>query len=185
MGMAHGLETVVEAASRLQHSAPDVVFLFLGEGAEKEKIASCVRDRGLANIRFVAQQPREKVPACICASDVCLVPLRKSALFNTVLPSKMLEFMACARPVIVGVDGLARKITREANAGIFVEPENPVDLASAIARLAADPALCQELGRNGRRHVLQNFTRPQTAQKYLRILKNVIEEDQSYATAAA
>jgi colanic acid biosynthesis glycosyl transferase WcaI len=185
MGMAHGLEALVEAASRLQHSAPHILFLFLGEGAEKESIVASVYDRGLTNIRFVHQQPRDRIPAYICASDVCLVPLRKSALFNTVLPSKMLEFMSCARPVIVGVDGLAREIIQQANAGIFVEPDNPADLVSAISRLAANPVLCEMLGRNGRRYILQNFTRRQTAEAYLRVLKNLVEGHESYAAAAA
>lgn len=184
MGMAHGLESVVEAAARLQNSMPNILFLFLGEGAEKEKIISRVRERGLTNIRFVSQQPRENIPAYICASDVCLVPLRRSELFNTVLPTKMLEFMSCARPVIVGVDGLARNIVEQAQAGICVEPENPSDLAKAITRLAANPALCEELGRNGRRHILQNFTRRRTAEDYLRILSHLLHENQSYTAAA-
>lgn len=185
IGMAHGLEALVEAASRLQHAAPHILFLFLGEGAEKESLVASVRDRGLTNIRFVDQQPRDKIPAYICASDVCVVPLRKSSLFNTVLPTKMLEFMSCARPVIVGVDGLARKIIQEANAGIFVEPENPADLVSAISQLASSPALCETLGHNGRRYILRNFTRRQTAEAYIRLLRNLVEVHESYTAAVA
>jgi glycosyltransferase involved in cell wall biosynthesis len=184
MGLAHGLQTVVEAASLLRHSAPEVLLLLVGEGAEKERIVSSVRDRGLSNVRFVDQQSREDIPAYICASDVCLVPLKRSELFTTVLPSKMLEFMACARPVIVGVDGLARRVVEEATAGIFVEPENPEDLANATKRLAGDPALCEMLGRNGRRYILQNFTRRHTAEVYMRLLTNLVEREQSYAAAA-
>lgn len=184
IGMAHGLQTVVEAASQLQHSAPNVLFLLVGEGAEKEKIVSSVREHGLTNVRFVDQQRRETIPAYICASDVCLVPLKKSELFTTVLPSKMLEFMACARPVIVGVDGLARKIVQQGNAGIFVEPENPTDLANAIRRLAGDPALCEILGRNGRRHILQNFTRRRTAEAYIGVLEGLLEKDRRFPASA-
>jgi len=184
IGMAHGLQTVVEAASRLQHSEPNVLMLFVGEGAEKQGIISAVRDRGLTNVRFVDQQRREDIPAYICASNVCLVPLKKSDLFTTVLPSKMLEFMACARPVIVGVDGLVRRIVQEANAGIFVEPENPVDLANAIRRLAGDPAFREMLGRNGRRYILQNFTRRRTAEAYLGVLEGLMGKGQLYPAAA-
>jgi glycosyltransferase involved in cell wall biosynthesis len=184
MGMAHGLQTVVEAASQLQYSAPDVLFLFVGEGAEKEKIVSSVRNRELTNVRFVDQQSREDIPAYICASDVCLVPLKKSELFTTVLPSKMLEFMACARPVIVGVDGLARRIVQETNAGIFVEPENAKDLASAIRRLAGDPALCKMLSRNGRRYILQSFTRRRTAEAYMGVLEGLLEKYRRFPAAA-
>ena len=160
MGMAHGLETMVEAAARLRDSAPQVLFLLVGEGAEKEHLISLARSRGLTNLCFIDQQPREKIPAYIRASDVCLVLLRKTELFKTVIPTKMLEFMACARPVILGVDGQARKILDEAQAGLFIEPENSAALVQAILRLDADAALRDSFGRNGLRHILQTLLPP-------------------------
>lgn len=185
MGMAQGLEILLEAASRLRDFAPQILFMFVGEGAEKERIVSCARDRGLTNVRFIVQQPREKVPAYISASDACIVPLRNCALFETVLPTKLLEFMACACPVIVGVRGLAQKIVQDANAGICVEPESPDQLVNAISQLGSNSELCKTLGRNGRRYVLERFTRRQTAEFYLRVLKRFIEEQQTHAVAAA
>ncbi len=185
MGNAHGLETMLEAAALLRDRAPRVLFLIVGEGAEKERIVSLARSRGLTNVRFVGQQPREKIPAYITASDACLVLLKRSELFKTVLPTKMLEFMSCARAVILGVDGHARKVMEQANAGIFVTPEDPVALADAVMLLAADPALRESLGRNGRQHVLQYFSRQQTARIYLDVLQDLLEGDQGCATVAA
>ncbi len=178
MGNAHGLETLLEAASLLRERAPNVVFLLVGEGAEKAHLISTARARSLTNLRFVDQQPREAIPAYISASDACLVLLKGSPLFKTVLPTKMLEFMSCARPVILGVDGHAREILEQANAGVFIHPENPADLADAILRLAANPALCESMGSNGRQHVLQHFSRRQTAQTYLKILQAMLAEPQ-------
>src|SRR5580704_3727828 len=57
IGAAHGLETLLEAASRLQQRAPSVLFLLVGEGSEKTRITSLARSRGLCNLRFVDQQP--------------------------------------------------------------------------------------------------------------------------------
>jgi len=185
MGNAHGLETLLEAAARLREAAPKVLFLLVGEGAEKERIISMACSRGLTNLRFVDQQPREKIPAYISVSDACLVLLKSSKLFKTVLPTKMLEFMSCARPVILGVDGHARKILDQANAGIFIQPENPEALADAVMRLAADPALCQSLGCNGHQHVLQHFSRRHTARTYLDILQDLLGESQNCPAAAA
>lgn len=184
LGNAHGLQTVVEAAARLQASSAQVLFLLVGEGAEKEQLVSLVRSRGLTNLRFVNQQSRENIPAYICASDVCLVLLKKNEIFKTVIPSKMLEFMSCARPVILGVDGQARKILEAAQAGICVEPENPAELAEAILRLAGDANLRETLGRNGRRHVLQHFSRRQTAMRYLDVLGRLLGEVKPRAIAA-
>lgn len=185
MGIAHGLETVVEAATELQKTAPEIVFLLVGEGADKARIMRLASSRGLANMRFVCQQPREKVPEFICASDICLVPLKKTELFKTVIPTKLLEFMSCARPVILGVDGQARRVLDAAAAGIFVEPENAGELVAAIRKLAANPALREVLGRNGRRHVVENFSRLESAKTYLTVLEGILNRELRRAPVAA
>lgn len=184
MGNAHGLEALVEAAAQLQNSAPTVLFLLVGEGAEKQALVSLVRSRGLTNLRFVDQQSREKIPAYICVSDACAVLLKKNEIFKTVIPSKMLEFMSCARPVILGVEGQAREILEEADAGICIEPENSSELAQAVLRLFGDQELREKLGRNGRRHVLQHFSRRQTAMAYLDLLGGLLGEEKGRAIAA-
>jgi colanic acid biosynthesis glycosyl transferase WcaI len=174
MGMAHGLETIISAAMQLQGTNPEIAFLLLGEGAEKEHIVALARERGLSNLRFIDQQPREKIPAYISASDVCLVLLKKAEVFKTVIPTKMLEFMSCARPVILGVDGQARSILEEARGGLVIEPENAEALANAIRYLATNRELARELGHNGREHIVRKFSRRQTAEKYIRVLERVL-----------
>jgi colanic acid biosynthesis glycosyl transferase WcaI len=185
MGNAHGLETLLEAAALLRERAPKVLFLLVGEGAEKARIVSLARSHSLTNVRFVDQQPREKIPGYITASDACLVLLKRTGIFKTVLPTKMLEFMSCARPVILGVDGHARNVIEKANAGIFIQPEDSAELAEAVVRLAADSTLRESLGRNGRQHVLQYFSRQHTARVYLDVLRDLLGEGQPCAAAAA
>jgi glycosyltransferase involved in cell wall biosynthesis len=174
MGMAHGLETIIAAALQLQDANPEIAFLIVGEGAEKDRILSLARERGLNNLRFIDQQPRERIPAYIRASDVCLVLLKKAEVFKTVIPTKMLEFMSCARPVILGVDGQARNILEEARGGLVIEPENSVDLVNAIRYLSANPQIVRELGKNGREHIVRKFSRRHTAEKYIRMLERLL-----------
>ena len=185
MGMAHGLDTLVEVATELRQTAPEVLFLMVGEGADKARIIQFAGSRRLSNMRFINQQPREKVPEFISASDVCLVPLKKTELFKTVVPTKMLEFMSCARPVILGVDGQARRILDLAAAGIFVEPQNATALAQAIRKLATNPVLRETLGHNGRRYVVENFSRQQTAKTYLTVLGKILNKESRQTPAAA
>jgi len=174
MGLAHGLETLIDTAESLQTENPAVQFLLVGEGADKERILGMAKTRGLTNLTFLGQQPRENVPAFISASDVCLVMLKKADLFKTVIPTKMLEFMSCGRPVILAVDGQAREIVEAAHAGIFVEPENAGDLVKAIQMLAANPALCAEYGKKGREYIVQNLSRSRTALVYLDLLGTLV-----------
>jgi putative colanic acid biosynthesis glycosyltransferase WcaI len=176
MGNAHGLKTVLECASRIRDSFPEVQFLLLGEGAEKGKLQEQARSRGLTNLRFLDQQLREKIPAYISASDVCLVLLKKTDVFKTVIPTKMLEFMSCARAVILGVEGQAREILEQARAGVAIEPENADALAHAIRQLAGDTEIAATLGRNGREYILQRFSRARTAANYAEVLRILLDQ---------
>jgi colanic acid biosynthesis glycosyl transferase WcaI len=185
MGMAHGLETIIDAATQLQDTNPEIIFLMLGEGAEKERVIALANERGLNNLRFVDQQPREKIPGYICASDICLVLLKKTDLFKTVIPTKMLEFMSCARPVILGVDGQARTILEQARGGLVIEPENSDALVNAIRYLAANRELARELGENGRKHIVRRFSRGQTAEKYIRVLERLLKLPERRSTEVA
>jgi glycosyltransferase involved in cell wall biosynthesis len=184
MGMAHGLETLIESASRLQTMRPEVLFLLVGEGSEKQRIRALAESRGLNNIRFVDQQPRERIPAYIGASDACLVLLKKTELFKTVIPTKMLEFMACERAVILGVDGQARKILETARGGLFVEPENAGELVDAIVQLAASKDEREAMGRNGRRHILNHFSRERSAGHYINVIQDLLGVVQVEGVAA-
>jgi colanic acid biosynthesis glycosyl transferase WcaI len=147
----------------------------LGEGAEKERIVALARERGLDNIRFLDQQSRETIPSFICASDVCLVLLKKTDLFKTVIPTKMLEFMSCGRPVILGVDGEARAIVEEARSGLVIEPESAEALGNAVRYFAANRQIAHEMGENGRQHVLRKFSRRHTAEKYVGMLERLLD----------
>jgi glycosyltransferase involved in cell wall biosynthesis len=93
--------------------------------------------------------------------------------------------MSCARPVILGVEGQARQIVEEAQAGICIAPENADDLARAIVRLAGNPQMGETFGRNGRRHVLQYFSRRQSAATYSDLLKLLVGEEERKKRAAA
>lgn len=174
LGLAHGLSTVLQAATLLQKNFPDILFLFIGEGADKERLVTLAQEQNLVNVRFLPQQPREKIPALIRASDLCLVPLKKAPVFRTVIPTKMLEFMACGRPVILGVDGQARQVLEEAKGGLFIEPENHNALSEAVLHLYQDSTLRQTLGRNGRNHIVEHLSREHTAKIYIEVLEKVI-----------
>ena len=184
MGVAHGLETVLDAAHILQERAPHISFMLVGEGAEKQALVSRAMSMGLRNLTFFDQQARERVPAFICSSDACLVMLKKAELFKTVLPTKLLEFMSCGRPVLLAVDGEARRIMDDAGAGLFVGPQNAPDLAEKIVQLANNPGLCEVMARNGRSYIVRQFSRQQTASRYIAVLENLLSRHHVHAAVA-
>lgn len=173
MGMAHALESVVETAALLAEELPQVSFFLVGAGAEQENLRALIAQRRLGNIHLLPSQPRELIPRLIRSTDVSLVHLRRTEVFKTVIPSKMLEFMSCASPLILGVDGQARRILEQADSGIYVEPENPAAMAAAITALYHDPQRRSRLGENGRRFIVEAMSRQRTAVDYLAVLEEL------------
>jgi glycosyltransferase involved in cell wall biosynthesis len=169
LGMAHGLETVLQAAERLR-GRRDIVFLLMGAGAERGQLCELAKGLRLPNARLLEKQPRERIPAFLAAVDACLVPLRNQAVFKSAIPTKMFEAMAAGKPVILGVEGEAKEILLASQAGLAVRPEDPEAMVGAILRLQNDPLLCQALGRNGRQSVMENYLRRTEAAKYLNLL---------------
>jgi len=171
-GMAHHLETVLEAAALLA-AEPDIVFVLVGDGAERERLVAEAARMGLTNLRLLEQQPKEAMPGLWAMSDVSLVLLRKSELFKTVLPSKIFEAMGMAKPIVLGVEGEARALVEAAHAGIAIEPEQAPALAAAVLRLARDPAERATMGRAGHTYVREHFDRRVLARRYLELLAEV------------
>ena len=87
----------------------------------------------------------------------------------------MLEFMSCARPVILGVEGQAQQIIQDSGAGITIQPESAEALSAAIHQLAADRELANRLGQKGREYILQHCSRDRTAQKYIEVLDTIVK----------
>jgi glycosyltransferase involved in cell wall biosynthesis len=171
-GMAHHLETVLEAAHELREWK-DIVFLLVGDGAERSRLVTMRDEKKLSNVVMLDQQPKEKMPELWSLSSVSLVLLKKSALFKTVLPSKIFESMAMVRPVILGVEGESAELVMSAGGGICIEPESSKDLAIQVLKLYRDPALRQELGSSGRRYVLEHFDRQVLARRFADVMQLV------------
>ncbi|MBD3349174.1 MAG: glycosyltransferase [Candidatus Eisenbacteria bacterium] len=171
VGMAHGLGNVLDAAELSGDERTR--FLIVGEGAEKAALRASALERGLRNVIFLDGQPRGQVPRILSASDAVLVHLRDDPLFRTVIPSKIFEAMAMARPIVLAVRGESRSLVERTRSGIAVEPGNPGELVDAIERLASDPELRAELGRNGRRSAELEFGREEAAVKMLDVLSEV------------
>jgi glycosyltransferase involved in cell wall biosynthesis len=175
IGMASGLEVALGAARRLKASGrDDIAFLLVGDGAVRAELERQARDEGLDNVAFTGMVARAELPAYLASSDACLVHFRKDDLFGTILPSKFFEDAAMERPILLGFEGDARAMLREADCGIAFEPSNDEELAAAAEQLAAAPQEeRRRLGANGRRYVLEHYDRRTLAHDYLEILERV------------
>jgi colanic acid biosynthesis glycosyl transferase WcaI len=170
LGMAHGLEHVLNAAHHLR-GRPDIRIVLAGAGAERERLIAKAADEGLDNVRILPAHPKSEMPRLWSLLDVALIHLRSAPAFADVIPSKMFEAMAMGLPILLAAPaGEAKTILLDDGAGLWVAPENPAMLAAAICQLADDAALRGTLAKSSlsaaRRH-----TRERQAHHMLAVLQ--------------
>ena len=139
-GMAHGLDTLIDAAIRLaqQDDMAHVRLLCLGDGAERSKLIERSAALGLNNILFVGSVSKDEVVRYWSVLDAAIVHLRDSPLFSTVIPSKIFECMGMGLPVLHGVRGESADIVVGQEIGVFFEPENVDDFLCKLRALVID-----------------------------------------------
>lgn len=175
LGRAHGLEVVIDAAESFQKDPEydDVRFVFVGFGANAEKLERLATERGLDNVRFVGRRPKSEVPDFLRLTDVSLVHLKNRELFRTAIPSKMFESMASGTPIALGVRGEAERIVKTGDVGVVFEPEAPDELADAVKTLYDDPETRERFRKNGVGYVEEHFSWESIADDYRRNLESL------------
>ncbi len=151
MGFAQGLDAVLEAARICATSVPRARFVFIGGGADRERLERTAAGTASSNVRFLPRQPMSEMGKFLAGADALLVHLKDDPLFEMTIPSKTQAYMAAGRPILMGMRGDAAALIQRSGAGIACKPENPASLAAAIAELAStDAARLAEMGRAGR-----------------------------------
>lgn len=174
-GLAHGLETLLDAAQSLQQvpGAENIRILFLGDGAKKAELVESAKTRGLRNVVFVASVPKDQVPRYWSLLDVSIIHLRKTELFTSVIPSKLFECMGMGIPVLHGVAGESAAIVQTEQVGEVFESDNAQLLVDALLRLRADETRFKSYQANGL-SAAKRYDRKQLAANMLKILQGVI-----------
>ncbi|WP_405229951.1 glycosyltransferase family 4 protein [Lentisalinibacter sediminis] len=174
-GMAHALDTVLDAAALMlaESDGNQFRFILLGDGANKRTLVARAEREGLSNVIFVDSVPKEEVVRYWSILDVSIIHLKRSDLFTTVIPSKLFECMAMAIPVLHGVAGESADIVNVEKVGLTFEPEDPKALCDGMRRLREDHALYDRLRENGPRAALR-YDRAVLGQEMLGIISRVV-----------
>ena len=174
LGLAHGLGTLLETAEGLRDQ-PEIAFLLIGDGAEKKKLESIIDEKKLRNVRQLGLQPRDMMPDWIATTEILLVCLRDLPVFETVIPSKIFEFLAQERPVIVAARGEIRQMADAAGVALTIDPEDPAALAEAIDEIRKHPEAAAKRAKAGRLWVEENFVRKDLASKMMAFVEKCAE----------
>ncbi len=160
IGTAQALHAVIEAGCLIS-DLPDIQIVFVGDGNALPELKEFVQEYNLSNIRFIPRQPMEDIHRFFALADVLLVHLRRIPMFTQQLPSKIIAYLACGKPILCAVEGAAGDIVLEANAGVVCQSENVEAIAQQMRHMynMAQTGGLQQLGINARLAHQAKFTR--------------------------
>jgi len=171
IGMAHGLEIVLNAASKTNKN---ITFLIIGEGARKNILMNKAIKMNIKNIKFINHLDWQEIIDINQLIDLHLVHLKKDDEFKKVIPSKIFESMALKKSIIMGVDGESRQILDRAQCSFNIQPENSSELANTINKIQKRNKLLKDMGQNGYIFLEKNYSRKILANKMIEYLQSVI-----------
>lgn len=169
-GMAHKLDFILKCAKQLEEKSR-YHFLLIGNGAKRQELLVLKNELNCSNVTMLESVPKQEVKRYISVLDICLINLRKSELFTTVIPSKIFENAAMGIPILMGVEGEARQIVESYNAGVCFEPENENDFLVKI-QIFEDYEKYNSF-RQGCFELAKNFDRKNLASKMYNIMLNI------------
>lgn len=159
LGYAQGLDSVLEAAHLLKEKQPDVHFLFVGDGQEREKLVKMKNDLNLDNVTFYGSVPVSEMPKMFSIADYSVVSLRNIELFKGARPSKIFPAISSGVPVLYCGDGESAKILEEYHCGKIAPPENPKGIANAISELTkVSEDEYRMMSENGRKLAIEQYS---------------------------
>lgn len=176
LGNAQNIDVIIDAAKELADDK-NVEFLIFGTGGLKEQFVEKVKSYGIDNVRFFPLQPMERVSQVYGLGDVCVVSC-KPGLGGAAMPSKMLSIMSAGRAVVASFDqGELTYILEQNHCGAYAPAGDVKAFAELIRNMECNREVCQKMGENARKLILQKFTKEVGTQKYVEVIKSVVNGD--------
>lgn len=172
IGPANDLPTLVRAAEKLKDQ-PHIRFVIVGDGKDRSRVTKLIEELQLSNIQWHGVVGKSEMAGILSAADACVAILQGLPMFRTVYPNKVFDYMAAGRPTILAIDGVIRKVIEDSDGGVFVEPENVVELSNAILSMAAHPTDAKEQGLRARTYVTKHFDRAKHATEFIDLLTSM------------
>lgn len=160
IGVSQSFETILAAAEKTR-SRPEIQWVVLGDGREKEHVEHQVAQRGLSDtVHLLGRRPVETMPRYFAAADALLCTLKCDPIFSLTIPSKVQSYLACGQPILAAIDGVGANVVAESNSGLAGPAEDAETLAANAVRLfEMSSAERDTMGANGRDYFEQHFER--------------------------
>ncbi len=165
----HGLTGLIDATKLLVERGLPVRLAIVGKGPERAALEAQAERLGIAGrVAWTGAVPETAVPGELAGMDIAVAPYPALDGFYF-SPLKLFEYMAAGLPIVTTTVGDLPRLVEHGRTAWLVRPDDPSALADGIARLAADPALCQRLGTAARAAVIERHSWSATAGRILEI----------------
>ncbi len=152
MGLANGLEYVIEAAKVAQdRKLDDFHFVFLGEGSTMPALKEMVEKHTLKNVSFLGKFSMRETSLLVNLCAVSVVSFKNLPILRTNSPNKLFDSLAAGIPIIVNSSGWTKDLVEQYECGLYASPEQPKELVDQLKRLYQDPSLREKYSINGRK----------------------------------
>jgi glycosyltransferase involved in cell wall biosynthesis len=170
LGEANNLPVMLRVAQRLQ-GTPGIRIALAGDGFRRDWLMAEVERLGLNNVEVLPAVPKDQAAGYLNAADASLVTLQDLQVFEGAIPTKLVESLACGRPVLCGVRGEAARTVTRSGAGLCFAPDDDAALAEAMLMLKSNPESALAMGTAGRSYAQQYFDSAGRAQRMAGLLK--------------
>ena len=177
MGLAQGLDTVLDCARLCREAPPDVQFVLIGGGVDRSRLQQRAEEMGLDNVIFLPPRSMETMGEIFALADALLVHLKDDPLFRITIPSKTQAYLYTGKPIIMAMRGDAADLVRDAGAGMLCEPENPRAMMNAIKTLYEMPAIeRKKMGEAGHRYYMNHLSFNQGVNQFEQIMMSFVRK---------
>ena len=172
MGPSQGLDFMIKAAERVKTN-PDIRFLFVGDGTEKQKLREMTNSYNLQNVVFAPFVSKQEYPELLKEVNVGLVCLT-SRNKTPVVPGKILGYMAAGIPVVAFLqkESDAHTLIKDADCGYSIVHGDLENATKLIMKVYSERDKLEQLGTNGTKYVSQVFSIEKIVEKIAGLLRD-------------
>lgn len=172
LGLMDDCMLIVQAMKKVND--PDIHFVFIGEGAEREDLEREVQGSGLQDrVHFLGLLPKYDVVNWFSRAIASCVVFKNYPVLHTSSPNKLFDSFAAGIPVIQNTEGWMKPLVEKEHCGINVPPHGVEEMAIAMEFLAKDKRKREELSANATRLGEEIFNRERLARIYLDALIDI------------
>jgi glycosyltransferase involved in cell wall biosynthesis len=171
MGLAQDTSLLISLAERLKEY--NIGISIIGYGVKRKNVVHETKKRALSNVTFINPKTRSQCFELIASHDAGVMTLSSQSVFKTVLPGKLIDYMACGVPVVAMASGFSKDLIEKGRVGYCFETYNVEDILNSILFLYENENVKRELGENGKGMIREHFLWEKNVTKLTEVIETL------------